>query len=106
MLLALPFVFEWGLGSTCGKLLGGGERRLKRNSFSCSGSQVCKYVPGQRVPELNTFKGWSKDRMMPMSKWMELRKRICLNIEDFGWEECKKAAKDLGLDYEQVSGRR
>ena len=66
------------------------------------GAKVCKGMPGCQVPELNTFKGWSKDRMMPMRTWIELRTRIGDRIEDFGWEECKKAAVDLHLEYEQV----
>lgn len=71
-------------------------------SCICRGPVMCQGMPGRHVPELNTFKGWSKDRMMPMHKWIELRTRIGGRIEDFSWEECKKAAVELGLEYEQV----
>ena len=61
--------------------------------------------PGRDCEDLFRRKGWTKDRMMSMHQWVQLRTRIGSQVQEFGWKHCQKAATDLGLDPEQVSYR-
>lgn len=68
----------------------------------CSPEAMHELIPGRMVEDLFQMKAWSKDRMMSIQQWFDLRQVMAEQIEDFGWQHRLKAANDLGLDPEQA----
>ena len=76
-----------------------------QNTCMCRPEAMKALWPGRDCEDLFRRKAWTKDRMMSMHQWVQLRTRIGSQVEEFGWKHCQKAATDLGLDPEQVSYR-
>ncbi|GMH32860.1 hypothetical protein BSKO_00694 [Bryopsis sp. KO-2023] len=70
--------------------------------FTGKREQARTCFPANKAPEVCSRTGWVTNRLMSMSQWLQLCKRMDAEKDYLDWIKCRDIANDLGLCYNQV----